>query len=106
MKNIPSQIQFEKQLEIIQNDNGSKGRFCIELDSKIEAEMTYVWSGNDKIIIDHTQVSDKLKGKNAGKLLVQRAVEFAREKHIKIMPLCPFAKAIFQKTPEYSDLIF
>jgi len=93
-------------LEIIQNDNGGKGRFYIELDGKTEAEMTYVWSGADKIIIDHTQVSDKLKGKSAGKLLVQRAVEFAREKHIKIMPLCPFAKAIFQKTSEYSDVIF
>lgn len=93
-------------MEIIQNDSGSKGRFYIELDGNTEAEMTYVWGGTDKIIIDHTQVSEKLKGKSAGKQLVQRAVEFAREKHIKIMPLCPFAKAIFQKTQEYSDVIF
>lgn len=67
--------------------------------------MTYVWSGEDKIIIDHTEVSEKLGGKGIGKQLVHKAVEMAREKHIKIL-LCPFAKKVFDKTEDYKDVLF
>lgn len=91
-------------MDIRHTDDGKKGRFYIELDGSIEGEMTYVWAGNGRIIIDHTEVSDKLRGMSAGKQLVHKAVEFARERQIKIMPLCPFAHAVFQKTPEYDDV--
>ena len=74
-------------MEIQQKDNGKKGVFFIEENNEIIAEMTYVWSGEDKIIIDHTGVSEKLGGKGIGKQLVHKAVEMAREKQIKILPL-------------------
>lgn len=92
-------------MDILHADDGKKGKFYIELEGNIEAEMTYVWAGPTKFIIDHTEASDKLKGMQAGKQLLQKAVAFAREKNVKIMPLCPFAHAIFQKTPEYQDLL-
>ena len=41
-------------MEIQQEDNGKKGVFFIEENGEVVAEMTYVWSGEDKIIIDHT----------------------------------------------------
>ena len=82
-------------MEIQQEDNGKKGVFFIEENREVVAEMTYVWSGEDKIIIDHTEVSEKLGGKGIGKQLVHRAIEMAREKHIKILPLYPFAKKVF-----------
>lgn len=92
-------------MEIKQKDDGKKGSFYIEVEGKKEGEMTYVWAGSDKIIIDHTEVSDVLKGKNAGKQMVQKAVEFARGKQIRIMPLCPFASSVFRKVPEYGDVL-
>ena len=91
-------------IEIQQKEVERKGSFFIEEGGKILAEMTYVWAG-DRIIIDHTEVDDQLRGKSAGKLLLAKAVEFAREKGIKIMPLCPFAKSVFDKTPEYKDVL-
>jgi predicted GNAT family acetyltransferase len=88
-----------------QTDDGKKGKFFIEMDSKTVAEMTFVWVGTERIIIDHTEVDPILKGQGAGKLLVANAVEFARLKNIKIFPLCPFAKSVFDKTPEFSDVL-
>ena len=67
--------------------------------------MTYVWAVTDKIIIDHTSVDDSLKGKNAGKQMVVKAVEFAREKGIHIIPLCPFAKSVFDKVIVLRDVL-
>ncbi|RZK43810.1 MAG: N-acetyltransferase [Pedobacter sp.] len=93
-------------MEVKQSNNEKKGSFFVEVDNKVEAEMTYVWAGPQKIIIDHTEVSEKLKGQSAGKWMLEKAVQFARENGIKILPLCPFAKSVFDKTPEYSDVLF
>lgn len=84
---------------------GSNGLFYLEVEGEKLAEMTYSKAGDSLIIIDHTTVSEKLKGQGAGKQLVQAAVSYAREHHIKILPLCPFAKAVFDKTPDYSDVL-
>jgi predicted GNAT family acetyltransferase len=92
-------------VEIQHKDNGEKGSFFIEIGKLIVAQMTYVWAGRDRIIIDHTEVGDSLKGKGAGKQLVARAVDFAREKGIKIIPLCPFAQSVFAKAKEFSDVL-
>lgn len=85
--------------------NGSKGYFYVSVDEKQEGKMTFVFAGNDKIIIDHTEVNPGNNGKGYGKKMVAKAVEYAREKNIKIIPLCPFAKKVFDKTPEFRDVL-
>lgn len=92
-------------MEILQKDNGNKGAFYVEQEKQILAEMTYVWAGSDRIIIDHTDVNAALKGQGVGKQMVTKAVEFAREKGLKIVPLCPFAKSVFDKVKEFSDVL-
>jgi predicted GNAT family acetyltransferase len=92
-------------MDIQHKDDGKKGMFFVAADDKILAEMTYVWAGGEKIIIDHTLVDESLKGKNVGKQLLHQTVLFAREKHLKILPLCPFAKAVFEKVVEYKDVL-
>jgi predicted GNAT family acetyltransferase len=92
-------------MEIKHKTDVLKGAFYIEENGRLLAEMTYVWAGSNKIIIDHTQVSDELKGQGAGKQLVNEAVEMAREKGIKILPLCPFAKSVFDKIKEFNDVL-
>lgn len=37
--------------------------------------------------------------------MVAKAVDFAREKGIKIIPLCPFAKSVFDKVKEFNDVL-
>lgn len=90
-------------MEIKHEDNGKKGKFYIDIEGKKEAEMTYTYAGNDKMIIDHTEVSEKLNGQGIGYKLVEAAVDFMRTNHIKAIPLCPFANAVFKKKTEYSD---
>lgn len=86
--------------------DGNKGFFYINLDGKNIAEMTYSKAGSDKIIIDHTEVDESLKGQGVGYKLVEEAVNYAREKDVKILPLCPFAAAVFKKHEAYNDVLF
>lgn len=81
------------------------GYFYIEVDGKTEAKMTFVFAGEDKIIIDHTEVNPENNGKGFGKKMVEKAVLFAREKNLKIIPLCPFAKSVFDKVTEFRDVL-
>jgi len=91
---------------IQQKQDGSKGSFYVEENDSILAEMTYSMTGTDLMIIDHTEVSDKLRGKNVGYQLVHAGVEHARANHIKIIPLCPFAKSVFDKKgAEFADVL-
>lgn len=93
-------------IEVTQVGSGAKGAFeAFEGDTKA-GEMTYTWAGEDKIIIDHTDVDPDFGGKGVGKAMVLAAVEFAREKGIRIMPLCPFAKSVFDKNEDLKDVLF
>lgn len=82
----------------------NKGSFFIEKNGKILAEMTFSKAGAERIIVDHTEVGDELRGKGAGLKLVEFAVEYVRNKGIKMLPLCPFTKATLLKHPEWKDV--
>lgn len=83
----------------------SKGAAIAEEEGKKAGEMTYSIASNDYIIIDHTEVDPDFKGRGVGKKLLIKIVEMAREKNIKILPLCPFVKAMFQKNTEIQDVL-
>lgn len=83
----------------------SKGAFYIEKDGARLAVMTFTKAGESRLIIDHTEVSDALRGTGAGVKLVAAAVDFARKNNQKIIPLCPFAKSVFERKGEYRDVL-
>ena len=84
--------------------SGHKGAFVWTQDGKRLAEMTYSVAGS-RVIIDHTRVDELLRGKDVGAQLVRAAVEWARAENVKLLPLCPFAKSVFGKTPAYADVL-
>ena len=55
-------------------------------------------------IIDHTKVDEEYEGQGIGKKLVDKVVEEARKKGIKLMATCPFALKLFQTSKEYEDV--
>jgi len=92
-------------MNIQHEQSESKGVFFVEENGKRLAEMTYSKAGSTLIIIDHTEVSEELRGKSVGLQLVKAAVDYAREKNIKILPLCPFAKSVFDRKTDYHDVL-
>jgi len=92
-------------MEILQSNENENGKFYIEIEGEVVAEMTYTWRGADRIIINHTSVDERLKGKGAGKQMVVAAVEFARAKRISIIAQCQFAKSVFDKVGDLRDVL-
>jgi uncharacterized protein len=102
---VTAQEEFEMSDPVVTREDGpTGGRYLTTIDGHT-AEMTYSKAGATRLIIDHTGVPDALRGKGAGIALVRRAVEDARAAGVKIIPLCPFAKAQIEKHPEWQDVL-
>ena len=92
------------EFDIRREDTDSGGRYVVLVNGH-EAEMTFSKAGASRIIIDHTGVPKELGGLGVGKALVERGVLDARAAGIKIIPLCPFAKAQIAKHAEWQDVL-
>lgn len=92
-------------IEVQQNNDEKKGNFEAFMDGNHAGLMTYTWAGEDRFIIDHTEVDESYNGKGVGKEMLEAAVDYARKNHKSIIPLCPFAKAMIQKHEEMQDVL-
>ena len=92
-------------MEIKHIESGKGGEFVVEENGNRSAEMAYTNAGEKLIIIDHTYVESNLRGSGIAKKLVAEGINFARENNLKVTPLCPFAKAIIERTPEFQDVL-
>lgn len=69
------------------------------------AEITFVPTDDEKIIVDHTFVSEELRGEGIAGKLVEKVVTFAREEGMKIVPECSYAKKKMEQTSAYHDVL-
>lgn len=88
-------------------ETSSKGRYFVRSDDPDagQAELTFSKLGDKTIIADHTGVPDRYRGQGVGLMLVERLIEDARANGVKVVPLCPFVRAMFEKHPEWSDVM-
>ena len=81
------------------------GYFYVQVDGEKLARMTYTQPDSENMFIEHTEVDDEIRGKNVGYQMVKTAVQFARNHQLKIVPVCPFVKSVFDKKREYEDVL-
>ena len=91
--------------EIKHSNTNKNGVFEIFYDGEKAGEMTYTWAGEDKFIIDHTEVDENFGGKGLGKELIVAGAAYARKNGKKVVPLCTFAKATFYRNPDLQDVL-
>ncbi|MCL4185293.1 MAG: N-acetyltransferase [Burkholderiaceae bacterium] len=82
---------------------GRRGAFVIERDGRRVAELTYA-RDDGVAVVDHTWVEPALRGGKAARRLVEALVLWARAERIRLVPVCSYVRAVFARTPEYSDV--
>ena len=92
-------------MDVKLTEGETKGSFYVEENGDRIGEMTFSKAGSDRIIIDHTEVSENWKGFGVGEMMVREAVRVARQRDISIIPLCVFARSVFEKNPELRDVL-
>ena len=96
----PKDLPIERE-----QDEEGKGRYLVRAPGDTVAEMSYRHTGADQLIIDHTDVPDVFRGTGTGMRLLKRLMADARAEGRKIIPICPFAAAQFERHPEWSDML-
>ena len=91
-------------MQIQRDEHGRKGAFYIDEEGEWIAELTY-FTNNGVMTIDHTEIDEKLRGEGIGQDMVKAAVEYARENDLKINAVCPYAKKVIERTPEFQDIL-
>ena len=86
-------------------EQDAKGAFYIAHDGHRLAEMTYSRTNATMVIVDHTEVDPSLGGQGVGRALLGALVDWARTTGTKAVPLCPFAKAQFDKDASIRDVL-
>jgi len=92
-------------IEIKQTKEGNKGNFSAFDDNKVAGGIYYTMAGETKMILDHTEVNNDYRGQGIGKKILMHIVDYARQNKIQIIPLCPFAKSVFDKTESIRDVL-
>jgi predicted GNAT family acetyltransferase len=59
----------------------------------------------DRIVFTHTEVPEAAEGHGLGGKLVRFALDDARARGLKVVPLCPFVAAFIARHPAYKDLV-
>jgi predicted GNAT family acetyltransferase len=68
------------------------------------AILTYRELG-DHLTILHTEVAAEHEGKGYGGLLVRAVLDYARQRKLRVIPACKFARTYIARHPEYADLV-
>ena len=84
-------------------NNAAAEQYEVHLDGKT-AFAAYKMRG-DQIIFTHTEVPEELEGHGVGSTLVRSALDDARERHLSVVPLCPFMVAFIKRHQEYVDIV-
>ena len=85
-------------------DNPDKARFEIIVDGELAGFVLYHLRGSE-IAFTHTQTDDRFRGHGLGGHLVQASLDSARERHLAVLPYCPFVNSWIAAHPEYADLV-
>lgn len=91
-------------IAIKQLNNSRNGVLKALENERVIGAMTYHWSDQGQMSIDGTEVDPDQGGRGIGKKLINSAVESARKDGFKIVAICPFAKALFEKESEIQDV--
>ena len=66
--------------------------------------LTYSES-DGKLYLLHTEVPEAMEGHGIGSALVRASMEYAREKQVKVVPFCPFAREWLHRHPDYQEMV-
>ena len=84
-------------------DEEKHSSFVLDND-KVVGECEYI-SKDNKWYIVHTGVREEYKGRGLARLLVDKVVLEARNRNIKIVPICSYASHVMVGNKEYQDVL-
>ena len=85
-------------------DDPEMGRFEVLADGEVAGFVLYqLYRG--EIVFTHTETDERFKGMGLGSRLVRDSLDAVRQRHLAVLPYCPFVKSWISAHREYADLV-
>jgi len=59
----------------------------------------------DKIYLVHTEVPIDLRDQGIAAIIVEKALQYIDEHHLKLVPLCPYVRQYLKRHPQWDRLL-
>lgn len=92
-------IDLEK-LEIVQNE--AESRFETWIEGKL-CKLDYLQDG-ETFVITHVGVHPDFRGLGIAGKIVQTGLEYAKQRSLRVIPMCSYAAAYIRRNPRYMEL--
>jgi predicted GNAT family acetyltransferase len=89
-----------QKLEVIHNE--AEDRFETWIDGQL-SKLDYMQDGNT-IVMTHVGVHPEHRGQGVAGRLTEVALEYAKEKSFRVIPMCPYIATYIRRNPQYEEL--
>ncbi|WKZ36838.1 MAG: GNAT family N-acetyltransferase [Anaerolineales bacterium] len=89
-----------EELEI--NNNPAENRFEVFINGEL-SKLDYIEDG-DTIVMTHVGVHPDHRGGGVAGRIAQVALEYAKEKSLRVIPMCSYVAAYIRRNPKYAEL--
>ena len=83
--------------------SAEEGRYTIAVDNRVVGHTSFADRG-DQRVFDHTEIHPEFGGRGLATLLVEEALDDARDAGKRIVPVCSMIGTVLRKHPEFDDL--
>ncbi len=101
----PNAPEAAEELAIQHAQTDEAGTFYVEVGGERLAELGYGRDGRGHAVIEHTTVSERLRGRGVARRLVDASVAWARASGTKLSATCSYARSVFEKDPSLEDVL-
>lgn len=91
-------------MELAVADHPEQAQFEIRADGELAGFLQYHLR-DGVIALLHTQIDPRFRGHGVASRLIQASLDEARERHLAVLPYCPFVRTWMTEHLEYADLV-
>lgn len=88
------------ELQVIHNQD--QNRFEARVGEYL-SKLDYILDGKN-FVITHVGVHPELRGQGLAGRIVEASLAYAKEKSLRVIPMCSYAAAFMRRHPEYMEL--
>lgn len=101
---MEAEASHESQATLRIEDDPANNRYKVWLGDEVAGYSDYE-SEPGRVVFTHTVVRPRFEGRGIGSRLAKYAVDDARERGLRITPVCPFIRSWLERHDEYDSIV-
>lgn len=96
---------LKKNVSVEREELNGVHEFVLRIDGERFGFLEFTRPDTGVMRIEYVEVDPQLRGTGMGRQLVEKAVAFARENRLRVVPICSYARAVIQRDADLSNAL-